>query len=514
MRECISVHIGQAGVQLGNACWELYCLEHGIRPDGTKLGAAPPVAAHSMYSCSSSCQQPQPQTCCSHDSCPNSEETFFAETQNGSRVPRAMFVDLEPTVIDEVRCGAYRRLFHPDQLVTGLEDAANNFARGRYTIGKELAPQVAETVGRLIERCDFPQGFLVFHSFGGGTGSGFGSLLMEHLANECGKLSRLLFSIYPAPRISTAVVEPYNATLCMRGMRDRSECNFIADNEALYDICRRGLDIERPNYTNLNRLLSQVLSAVTASLRFDGALNVDLAEFQTNLVPYPRIQYPMVNYAPILSPERANHEQLKVWDMTSACFDRSNQLVNCDLRSGRYMACCLLYRGDVAPCEVNMAIQRLRSSERRRVRFVDWCPTGFKVGINGQVPTVVPGGDLANVPRALCALSNTTAICDAWDRLAYKFDFLYSKRAFVHWFVGEGMEEAEFAEAREFLSCLRRDYEEIDGTVTTPTAGGATVVDDSLSWSQHQPQEQKSQQQQQQSPEDQQHQANAESENS
>ena len=57
------------------------------------------------------------------------------------------------------------------------------------------------------------------------------------------------------------------------------------DNEALYDICRRNLDIERPTYTNLNRLIAQIISSLTASLRFDGALNVDITEFQTNLAP-------------------------------------------------------------------------------------------------------------------------------------------------------------------------------------------------------------------------------------
>lgn len=64
----------------------------------------------------------------------------------------------------------------------------------------------------------------------------------------------------------------------------------MVDNEAIYDICRRNLDIERPSYTNLNRLIGQIVSSITASLRFDGALNVDLTEFQTNLVPYPRIR--------------------------------------------------------------------------------------------------------------------------------------------------------------------------------------------------------------------------------
>jgi tubulin alpha len=59
--------------------------------------------------------------------------TFFSETSAGKHVPRAIFVDLEPTVIDEVRTGSYRQLFHPEQLISGKEDAANNFARGHYT---------------------------------------------------------------------------------------------------------------------------------------------------------------------------------------------------------------------------------------------------------------------------------------------------------------------------------------------------------------------------------------------
>ena len=56
--------------------------------------------------------------------------TFFSETGAGKHVPRAVFLDLEPTVIDEVRTGTYRQLFHPEQLISGKEDAANNFARG------------------------------------------------------------------------------------------------------------------------------------------------------------------------------------------------------------------------------------------------------------------------------------------------------------------------------------------------------------------------------------------------
>merc|ERR1712071_244801 len=411
------------------------CLEHGIQPDG---------------------QMPSDKTIGGGDDAFN---TFFSETGSGKHVPRAVFVDLEPTVVDEVRTGTYRQLFHPEQLISGKEDAANNFARGHCTIGKEIVDLVLDRLRKLADNCTGLQGFMVFNACGGGTGSGLGCLMLERLSVDYGKKSKLSFTVWACPQVATAVVEPYNTVLCVHSLLEHTDVTIMMDNEALYDICRRNLDIERPTYTNLNRLMAQIISSLTASLRFDGALNVDITEFQTNLVPYPRIHFMLSSYAPIISAEKAYHEQLSVAEITMSVFEPAAMMVKCDPCHGKYMACCMLYRGDVVPKDVNAAIATIKT--KRSIQFVDWCPTGFKVGINYQPPTVVPGGDLAKVSRAVCMLSNTTAIAEAWARLDHNFDLMYAKRAFVHWYVGEGMEEGEFSEAREDLAALEKDYEEV-----------------------------------------------------
>lgn len=182
------------------------------------------------------------------------------------------------------------------------------------------------------------------------------------------------------------------------------------------------------------------MSSITGSLRFDGALNVDLTELQTILVPYLHMYLTLATFAPIISAEKAYQKHLTITETTKAWLEPANQMVKCNIHRGIYMACCLLYCGDVVSKDVNASIATIKT--KCTIQFVDWCPTGFNVDPNYQHPIAVSSGNLAKVPWAV---SNTIAITEAWICLD-KFDLMYAKCVFVHWYIGEGMEEREFSE--------------------------------------------------------------------
>lgn len=89
-------------------------------------------------------------------------------------------------------------------MISGKEDAANNFGRGYYTIGKEMEVTIMDSIRKQTDSCSSFAGFFIFHSMGGGTGSGLTTLLMQKLATEYGKKHKLEFVIYPCPRVSNS----------------------------------------------------------------------------------------------------------------------------------------------------------------------------------------------------------------------------------------------------------------------------------------------------------------------
>merc|ERR1711991_275058 len=109
-------------------------------------------------------------------------------------------------------------------------------------IGKEIVDLVLDRIRKLAD-----------------NGTGLGALLCERLSVDYGKKSKVGFCVWPSPQVSNAVVEPYNMVLSTHTLLEHMDVAIMLDNEAIYDICRRSLDIERPTYTNLNRLIAQVI---------------------------------------------------------------------------------------------------------------------------------------------------------------------------------------------------------------------------------------------------------------
>ncbi|OAY74828.1 Tubulin beta-1 chain, partial [Ananas comosus] len=226
MREILHVQGGQCGNQIGAKFWEVVCDEHGIDPTG-------------RYTGSSDLQLER-------------VNVYYNEASCGRFVPRAVLMDLEPGTMDSVRTGPYGQIFRPDNFVFGQSGAGNNWAKGHYTEGAELIDAVLDVVRKEAENCDCLQGFQVCHSLGGGTGSGMGTLLISKIREEYPDRMMLTFSVFPSPKVSDTVVEPYNATLSVHQLVENADECMVLDNEALYDICFRTLKLTTPSWLSMS----------------------------------------------------------------------------------------------------------------------------------------------------------------------------------------------------------------------------------------------------------------------
>ncbi|KAG9439537.1 hypothetical protein H6P81_019702 [Aristolochia fimbriata] len=234
MREILHIQGGQCGNQIGAKFWEVICDEHGIDHTG-------------KYSGDSDLQLER-------------INVYYNEASGGRYVPRAVLMDLEPGTMDSVRSGPFGQIFRPDNFVFGQSGAGNNWAKGHYTEGAELIDSVLDVVRKEAENCDCLQGFQVCHSLGGGTGSGMGTLLISKIREEYPDRMMLTFSVFPSPKVSDTVVEPYNATLSVHQLVENADECMVLDNEALYDICFRTLKLATPTFGDLNHLISATMS--------------------------------------------------------------------------------------------------------------------------------------------------------------------------------------------------------------------------------------------------------------
>ncbi|GAA5831427.1 hypothetical protein JCM5353_005719 [Sporobolomyces roseus] len=427
LREIVHLQTGQCGNQIGQKFWETVSEEHGIAQDGQYVG---------------------------HDEALQLDKisVYYNEASNNKYVPRAVLVDLEPGTIDVIRSSPMGGLFRPDNFVFGQSSAGNNWAKGHYTEGAELVDSVMDVVRKEAEGCDALQGFQITHSLGGGTGSGMGTLLISKIREEYPDRMMATFSVVPSPKVSDTVVEPYNATLSVHQLVENSDETFCIDNEALYDICFRTLKLSVPTYGDLNHLVSVVMSGVTTCLRFPGQLNSDLRKLAVNMVPFPRLHFFTVGTAPLTAPGSQSFRAASIPELTTQMFDAKNMMAAADPRNGKYLTVAAYFRGKVSMREIDEAMSSAQTKNSNY--FVEWIPSNA-LSASCDVPRK---GEKVSVTF----IGNNTAIQELFKRIGDQFSAMFRRKAFLHWYTGEGMDEMEFTEAESNLQDLCAEYSQYE----------------------------------------------------
>jgi len=313
-----------------------------------------------------------------------------------------------------------------------------------------LIDSVIDVVRKEAEGCDCLQGFQITQSLGGGTGSGMGTLLLSKIREEYPDRMMCTFSVVPSPKVSDTVVEPYNATLSVHQLVENADEVMCIDNEALYDICFKTLKLSSPSYGDLNHLVSSVMSGVTCCLRFPGQLNSDLRKLAVNLIPFPRLHFFLVGFAPLTAKASQDFRAISVPELVQQMFDTKNMMAACDPRHGKYLTASAMFRGKMSTKEVDDQMTQVKN--KNSSYFVEWIPHNIK----SSVCDIPPKG----LSMAVTFVGNSTSIQELFKRVNDQFTAMFKRKAFLHWYTGEGMDEMEFTEAESNMHDLISEYQQ------------------------------------------------------
>jgi tubulin beta len=192
------------------------------------------------------------------------------------------------------------------------------------------------------------------------------------------------------------------------------------------------------------------MSGVTTCLRFPGQLNADLRKLAVNLIPFPRLHFFMVGFAPLTAAGSKDYRSLSVPELTQQMFDSRNMMAASDPRHGRYLTVSAMFRGRLSMKEIDD--QMLAIQNKNSAYFVEWIPNAVKTAVCD-----IPPKDLK-----MCStfIGNSTAIQELFKRIAEQFTAMFRRKAFLHWYTGEGMDEMEFTEAESNMNDLVSEYQQ------------------------------------------------------
>nr|CAB3267373.1 tubulin epsilon chain-like [Phallusia mammillata] len=374
MTQSIMIQVGQCGNQIGCRFWDQCLHEHAF------------YSKNGIYDDAISSFFRNTET--------YSDETYDLPMRTGSNKinklkARAILVDMEEGVINELLQGQLGEIFDSKQLITNSFGSGNNWAVGNKEYGTMYREQIAEQVRKAAELCDCLQCFFVLHSTGGGTGSGLGTSLLSILQDEFPEVYRFVGAVYPSSD-DDVITSPYNSMLATYELTEKADCVLPINNQALINICNkvqqavRSGKFEKPTEKNakpfdaMNNLVANVILNMTSSSRFEGSLNVDLNEIVMNLVPFPKQHYLVSSLSPLYISKDVALPPRKLDQAFEDLFSKDHQLMLSDPRHSLYLACALMVRGkNVQTSDLNRNIAKLS----RNLSFVNWNQEGWKTGL-------------------------------------------------------------------------------------------------------------------------------------
>jgi tubulin gamma len=283
----------------------------------------------------------------------------------------------------------YAALYNPENVYISKEGggAGNNWASG-YCQGEKVQEEILEMIEREADGSDSLEGFVALHSIAGGTGSGFGSFMLEILNERFPKKLIQTYSVFPNQfETSDVVVQPYNSLLTLKRLTLFSDCVVVLDNTALDRIAVDRLKIMTPSFSQINSLVSTVMSASTTTLRYPGYMNNDLVGLLASLVPTPRCHFLMTGYTPLtIDRQISSVRKTTVLDVMRRLLQTKNIMVSASTKKGCYVSILNIIQGDVDATQIHKSLQRIR--ERKLARFISWGPASIQVALSRKSPYV------------------------------------------------------------------------------------------------------------------------------
>jgi hypothetical protein len=167
-------------------------------------------------------------------------------------------------------------------------------------------------------------------------------------------------------------------------------------------------------------------------------------------VPFPRLHFFMTGYAPLTASGSQQYRAVSVPELTQQMFDAKNMMAASDPRHGRYLTVATMFRGKVSMKEVEEQMKSVQN--KNSAYFVEWIPNNV---LSAQC-NIAPRG----FKMAVTFLGNSTAIQELFKRVSDQFSAMFKRKAFLHWYTQEGMDEMEFTEAESNMQDLVAEYQQ------------------------------------------------------